>query len=103
MVRLQASRHSVFVMCESRSQNLTQSARVLPPPPGALGAASLGLVLEGEGDGTLVVMVPPVSGVVVICGDSGAIGESGLMGAPIAGGGGAAGMVVAGFDGRGVG
>ena len=80
-----------------------QSARVLPPPPGALGAASLGLVLKGEGDGTLVVTLPPVSGVVVICGDSGAIGESGLMGDPMAGGGGEVGVVTAGFDGRGVG
>ena len=58
---------------------------------------------EGDGDGTLVVTLPPVSGVVVICGESGAIGESGLMGAPMAGGGGAAGVIAAGFDGRGVG
>jgi hypothetical protein len=71
-------------MCDSRSQNLTQSSKVLPPPPGALGAASLGLVLEGDDEGTLVVMLPPVSGVVVICGESGAIGESGVMGVPIA-------------------
>ena len=101
--RWQAARHSLFVMCDSRSQNLTQTARVLPPPPGALEAPSLGLVLKGDGDGTLVATLPPVSGVVVICGESGAIGESGLMGAPMAGGGGAAGVIAAGFDGRGVG
>jgi hypothetical protein len=49
-------------------------------------------VLEGDDDGTLVVMLPPVSGVVVICGDSGAIGESGVMGAPIAEEGGGVGV-----------
>jgi len=82
--RWQASRHSLFVMCVSRSQNLMQSARVLPPPPGALGAASLGLVLKGDDDGTLVVTLPPVSGVVVICGDSGAICTSPSEAAPSA-------------------
>lgn len=42
--RMQAARHSTLDMCVALSQNPMQSARVLPPPPGALGAASLGLL-----------------------------------------------------------
>ncbi|MGE0851750.1 MAG: hypothetical protein AB7O44_19335 [Hyphomicrobiaceae bacterium] len=43
IVRRQAARHWTFVMCVARSQNLMQSASDLPPPPGLLGSASLGL------------------------------------------------------------
>src|SRR5438874_7122497 len=43
IVRLQATRHSAFVMCVSRSQKPMQSWSDLPPPPGLLGADSLGL------------------------------------------------------------
>ena len=52
-----------------------------------------------------VLTVPPVSGVVVICGDSGAIGDGEVIGVPIADGGGvvvvcegAAGDVIVGPD-----
>jgi hypothetical protein len=60
-----------------------------------LGAASLGLPLEAKGEGIVSVLgFPPVSGVEVTCGDSGAIGDNGVMGAPIAEGGGEADGVV---------
>jgi len=101
--RSQAARHSLFVMCVSRSQNFMQSASVLPPPPGADGAASLGLTLLGEEDGTLVGMLPPDSGSVVICGDSGAMGASGVMGVAMAEEGAGVDKMVAGFVGEGVG
>jgi hypothetical protein len=42
-VRLHAARHSAFVICVWRSQKFMQSARVLPPPPGVLGAGWLAL------------------------------------------------------------
>ena len=50
MVRRQAAFHSVLVMCVSRSQKPMQSASDLPPPPGALGANSLGLPGEVPGE-----------------------------------------------------
>jgi hypothetical protein len=43
--RLQAARHSTLVMCVAASQKPMQSASDLPPPPGALFADSLGLLL----------------------------------------------------------
>src|SRR5262245_12243924 len=46
MVRTQAAFHSALLMCVSRSQNPMQSARDLPPPPGALDADALGLPAE---------------------------------------------------------
>jgi len=46
--RLQAARHSPLLMCVAASQKPMQSASVLPPPPGLLGAASLGLPLADE-------------------------------------------------------
>ena len=46
--RLQAARHSTLVMCVAASQKPMQSASDLPPPPGLLGADSLGLLLPGE-------------------------------------------------------
>jgi hypothetical protein len=100
--RWQAARHSVFVICVSRSHIFMQSAKVLPPPPGALGADSLGLVLDGEDDGTRV-GIPPLNGVVVICGDNGAKGEVRVSGEEMAGVGGVTGATAAGLVGRGVG
>jgi hypothetical protein len=41
--RLQAARHSALLMCVAASQKPMQSASALPPPPGLLGADSLGL------------------------------------------------------------
>ena len=41
-VRWHAARHSAFDMCVAGSQNPMQSLSVLPPPPGELGAVSLG-------------------------------------------------------------
>jgi hypothetical protein len=45
--RLHAARHSTLLMCVAASQKPIQSASALPPPPGLLGADSLGL-LPGE-------------------------------------------------------
>jgi len=89
MVRTQAAFHSDLLMCVSRSQNPMQSASDLPPPPGALGADSLGLTgEEGPGDSArLGCTTPPVENCVGSCGDSGAMGASSGVGAAIADGG----------------
>src|SRR5262245_28058068 len=77
MVRRQAAFHSALVMCVSRSQKPMQSASVLPPPPGALGANSLGLPGEVPGESArLLGAEPPVANWVGSCGDSGAMGAS---------------------------
>ena len=57
----------------------------------------------GDEEGTLVVMVllPPLSGVVVTCGDWGANGANGVLGAPIAEEGAGVGATVAGLVGSG--
>jgi hypothetical protein len=89
MVRKQAAFHSVLVMCVSRSQNPMQSASDLPPPPGALGADSLGLA-EEETPGESAMLgwtTPPVENCVCSCGESGAMGSSSGAGAAIADGG----------------
>jgi hypothetical protein len=87
MVRTQAAFHSALVMCVPRSQNPMQSARDLPPPPGALGADSLGLG-ETPGDSAMFgCTTPPVENWVSSCGDSGAIGGSSSAGAAICEGG----------------
>jgi hypothetical protein len=58
--RLQAARHSTLVMCVAASQKPMQSASVLPPPPGALGADSLGLLLpEFPGERARLGAPPP--------------------------------------------
>src|SRR5436190_24233309 len=90
MVRTQAAFHSDLLMCVSRSQNPMQSASDLPPPPGALGADSLGLTgEEGPGDSArLGCTTPPVENCVGSCGDSGAMGASSGVGAAMADGGG---------------
>jgi hypothetical protein len=82
-------------MCVPESQNFMQSASVLPPPPGVLGAASLGL------DEFFVVTEPPDRGVVVICGDIGGSGAIAGEGWPIADEGAGLDALVAGFDGVG--
>src|SRR5437667_1924374 len=88
MVRRQAAFHSTLVMCVSRSQKPMQSVSVLPPPPGALGAYSLGLLEEPPGDSARLGWVtPPVANCVGNCGESGGIGTSSGRGAAIAGGG----------------
>src|SRR5688572_28136186 len=89
MVRRQAAFHSALLMCVSRSQNPTQSASDLPPPPGALGADSLGLAAEEVlGDSArLGCVAPPVANCVGSCGERGAMGASSGMGAAIADGG----------------
>ena len=76
MVRRQAAFHSVFVICVSRSQKPMQSASVLPPPPGALGANSLGLWCGCPGESARVLGAePPVANCVDSCGDSGREGS----------------------------
>jgi hypothetical protein len=64
-------------MCVAASQNPMQSAKVLPPPPGALGADSLGLRAEVPGDRAKLPepVEPPVENCVGSCGESGAIVE----------------------------
>jgi hypothetical protein len=96
-VRLHAARHSAFVMWVSRSQKFMQSARVLPPPPGALAVASLGLALtvgarlvrpgDAAEDERLGGVPPLDKGTVVICGDMDGSGETDGKGEPTAGGG----------------
>jgi hypothetical protein len=67
-----------------------QSSSVLPPPPAVLCPDSLGLVLEADGEGILSgLTVPPVNGVVVVWGDSGAIDGGEVIGVRMADGGGA--------------
>ena len=78
-VRLHATRHSAFVIWVSRSQKFIQSARVFPPPPGALADASLALELPvgarlvrpgAVAEDERLVGVPPLDkGVVLIRGD----------------------------------
>jgi hypothetical protein len=45
---LAGARHSTLLMCVAASQKPMQSASDLPPPPGLLGADSLGLPLPDE-------------------------------------------------------
>jgi hypothetical protein len=89
MVRAQAPFHSALLMCVSRSQNPMQSASDLPPPPGALGADSLGLAAEeAPGDSArLGCVTPPVANCVGSWGERGAMGASSGTGAAIADGG----------------
>src|SRR6516165_8811141 len=59
-----------------------QLCRLFPPPPGMLGKASLGLVLEGVAESVLE--LPPAVSVVDVSGvDSGARGRSCWEGVPI--------------------
>ena len=83
-----------------------QSCTVFPPPPAVLCEDWLGLSLGATGDGSRSLRtVPPESGVVESCGDSGAIDGADVIGMPMADGGdavvgdcGAAGVVSFGAD-----
>ena len=100
-LRLQAARHSAFVMGVPRSQKFMQSARVFPPPLGALADASLALALPVRArlvrpggptdpgvpsdDDERLAGVPPLDkGVVVNGEDIEGSGASEGMGEPIA-------------------
>jgi hypothetical protein len=88
MVRKQAVLHCAFVMCVSRSQKPMQSASVLPPPPGALGADSLGLAGLLPGDSArLGCTTLEVANCVGKSGESGGMGASSGIGVAISGGG----------------
>ncbi len=63
-------------MCVAGSQKPMQSVRRLPPPPGVLGADSLGLDEPGDRASVLLAGVPPVANWVGSCGDSGAMSGS---------------------------
>lgn len=71
-------------MCVAASQNPMQSASELPPPPGALGAASLGLAEDVPGDRARLLCggLPPLENCVDSCGESGA--TAGACGAGVA-------------------
>jgi hypothetical protein len=113
-VRLQAALHCCLLMCVPRSQKFMQSCSPLPPPPGVLGALSLGLVVPDArppedgvasvrgGDEGGTPRVPAEEGLVgtVVCGvcaeeelgaatgggDSGATGATRGAGVPVADG-----------------
>ena len=80
---MQAALHCGLLMCVPLSQKFMQSCSPLPPPPGVLGALSLGL--------ELVLLPPPLEdGVVSVRGeDKGATPavppEDGLVGAVVCG------------------
>jgi hypothetical protein len=103
MVRRQDAAHSFLVICVPASQNPMHASKVSAPPPGVLGADSLGLAVEdpppGKVDvtptpgvvvesppGVVVVVVPPPGVVTVdpppprnvvdVCGVSGATGAT---------------------------
>ena len=56
---MQAARHSGFVMWVAASQKPMQSCSDLPPPPGVLGAVSLGLEEEVAGESARFGEDPP--------------------------------------------
>lgn len=96
MVRRQAAFHSALVMCVARSQKPMQASNVLPPPPGALGADSLGLELAPGDRASELAVLPPVENCSGNCGESGAIGGVGVIGVPISAGGKVGGATVSG-------
>src|SRR5262245_26404603 len=97
-VRLHAALHSCFVMWVVGSQKPMQSFKVLPPPPAALGAASLRL--PGDKANVLCRGSPPPAGVLGdCCGDRGAMPGICGAGVPIADEGGGAAVLGAGCAG----
>jgi hypothetical protein len=84
--RLQAARHSGFVMWVAASQKPMQSWSDLPPPPGVLGAVSLGLEEEVAGESARFGEDPPPVANWVgngsDMGDSAGSAGSGVAGAP---------------------
>jgi hypothetical protein len=83
-VRVQAARHSTLLICVPRSQKPMQACRVSPPPPGTLGADSLGLALAAAADAVRSVRAgPPLDSIVWAGGgDNGA--TAGVCGAGVA-------------------
>jgi hypothetical protein len=78
-VRKHDARHSRLLICVADSQKPMQSTSRLPPPPGVLGADSLGL--DEPGDKARVLTVdPPVANCVGSCGESGAMFGSSCLG-----------------------
>jgi len=63
-------------MCVAGSQKPMQSVSRLPPPPGVLGADSLGLDEPGDSASVLLAGVPPVANWVGSCGERGAMSGS---------------------------
>lgn len=57
---MQAARHSALLICVPLSQNPMQACSVSPPPPGVLGADSLGLALDAVGEATVPAADVPV-------------------------------------------
>ena len=97
MVRRHAAFHSTLLMCVARSQKPMQACKDLPPPPGALGANSLGLPDDEPGDRARELVVePPVANCSGSCGDSGAISGTLCIGVPISAGGSVGGAIVSG-------
>jgi hypothetical protein len=87
---MQEVRHSALDMWVARSQKPMQSSSVPPPPPATLGAAWLGLELNGVDE--LTFAAPPAVNVCVVTGcDSGGRAGKAPAGAAIAGIGGAGG------------
>jgi hypothetical protein len=87
IARLQAARHSTLLMCVAASQKPMQSASDLPPPPGLLGADSLGL-LPDEVPGERASDEPPEEPppVAKLLGKGSDIGDSpGTVGVAVAG------------------
>ena len=78
-MRKHDARHSRLLMCVADSQKPMQSTSRLPPPPGVLGAVSLGLDEPGERARVLTVD-PPVANCVGSCGESGAMSGSSCLG-----------------------
>jgi hypothetical protein len=62
ITRRQAVLHSCLLMWVPASQKPMQASKLSPPPPGMLGADSLGLLLPGAGD-------PPPPGKVAVVAD----------------------------------
>ena len=58
-VRVQATRHSTLLIWVPLSQKPMQACSVSPPPPGVLGADSLGLALEAADDAVRSVLTGP--------------------------------------------
>ena len=92
--RLQAARHSGFVMCVPASQKPMQSASALPPPPGLLGVVSLVLPDEAPGERARLGEEPPP--VANWLGNGSDMGDSGGVTEPGCAVVGAVGVVVAG-------
>ena len=94
---MHAERHSDLVMCVPASQKPMHAA-IVSPPPGVLGADSLGLALVADDEGTVSVRtgLPPLDSMISPGpGDRGAMAGACTAGAARADGGNAvAGLIV---------